>query len=130
MPHVCNQTPCNDYNRYPKGLLVAFALKSISAGDSAEQNGSDELAKDGATGRSEKKTTENDNDNKEKIDDKHVCSDGIDTESHFQKVEEKEHKSTASVYKDDMNVVLREDLKDVFQKFGTVKVLLNWSLFS
>ncbi|XWS72568.1 hypothetical protein CRYUN_Cryun02cG0051000 [Craigia yunnanensis] len=112
----------NIEEKYPKGLLVAFALKSISAGDSAEQNGSDELAKDGATGRSEQNTTENDNDNKEKIDDKHVSlSDGIDTKSHIQKVEEKEHKSTASVYKDDMNVVLREDLKDVFQKFGTVK---------
>ncbi|XWS70340.1 hypothetical protein CRYUN_Cryun03dG0039600 [Craigia yunnanensis] len=111
----------NVEEKYPKGLLVAFTLKSISAGDSAEQNGYDELAKDGATRRSEQKTTENDNDNREKIDDKHVCSDGIDTKSHIQKVEEKEHKSTASIYKDDMNVVLREDLKDVFKKFGTVK---------
>ncbi|XP_022754562.1 la protein 1 isoform X1 [Durio zibethinus] len=90
----------NVEEKYPKGLLVAFTLKSISAGDSQEQNVSDELTKEGATG-SEQKTTENDNDSKEKIDDK--------------------HKSTASVYKDDMNVVLREDLKDVFQKFGTVK---------
>ncbi|XWS17735.1 hypothetical protein CRYUN_Cryun33cG0092800 [Craigia yunnanensis] len=61
---------------------------------------SDELMKDGATGRSEQKTTENDNDNI---------------------VEEVEHKSPADVYKDDMNVILREDLKYVLQKFGTVK---------
>ncbi|XVF48523.1 hypothetical protein PTKIN_Ptkin03bG0197500 [Pterospermum kingtungense] len=102
-------------DKYPKGLLVAFTLKSISAGDSAEKNGSDELAKDGATDRSEQNTAESDNQNQEKVDNK------MDTESHVEKVEEKEHKSTASAYKDDMNVVMREDLKDVFQKFGTVK---------
>ncbi|XVE71058.1 hypothetical protein DITRI_Ditri10aG0119600 [Diplodiscus trichospermus] len=111
----------NVEDKYPKGLLVAFTLKSVSAGDSAEENGSDELVKNGAGGRSKRNTAENENDNKEKIDDKDACNDGIDTESHIQKVEEKERKSTASVYKDDMNVVLREDLKDVFQKFGTVK---------
>ncbi|XP_007012058.2 PREDICTED: la protein 1 [Theobroma cacao] len=126
----------NGGEKYPKGLLVGFTLKSISAGDSAEQNGSDELAKDGpnackievgldsgkATGSSEKKTTENDNDNKEKIEEKHVVwSEGMNTKNPIQKVEEKEDKSTASIYKNDMNVVLREDLKGVFQKFGTVK---------
>ncbi|XVE97547.1 hypothetical protein REPUB_Repub03eG0028700 [Reevesia pubescens] len=104
--------------KYPKGLLVAFTLKSISAGDSAEQNGSDEVVKDGATESSEQKTTENEDDNEEKIDE---SSDGVDTKNPIQKTEEKEHKSTASFYKDDMNVVLREDLKDVFRKFGTVK---------
>lgn len=122
MPHVYNRSPCNVYNRYPKGLLVAFTLKNISAGDSAKQNGSDELVEeDDSTVKSEQKTTECDNENQAKADDKHVSSDGKDTE----KVEEKEHKSTASAYKDDMNVVMREDLKDVFQKFGTVKVLLK-----
>lgn len=36
--------------------------------------------------------------------------------------DEKEEKRTAASFMDDMNVVLREDLKDVFQKYGTVKV--------
>lgn len=35
---------------------------------------------------------------------------------------EKEQRINAADYKDDMNVVLREDLKVVFQQFGTVKV--------
>jgi lupus La protein len=39
--------------------------------------------------------------------------------------DEKEEKRTAASYIDDMNVVLREDLKGVFQKYGTVKVLLT-----
>ncbi|OMO91036.1 Lupus La protein [Corchorus olitorius] len=38
----------NEEEKYPKGLLVAFALKSTSSGDSTEQKGSDEVAKDGA----------------------------------------------------------------------------------
>ncbi|KAH1131720.1 hypothetical protein J1N35_003098 [Gossypium stocksii] len=91
----------NAEEKHPKGVLVAFKLKSASAGDSAEQNGPDE-----------KKTAENETD-KEKVDDKH--------ESPIDKVVEKENKSSISIYKDDMNVVLREDLKDVFKKFGTVK---------
>ncbi|CBI20889.3 unnamed protein product, partial [Vitis vinifera] len=34
---------------------------------------------------------------------------------------EREQKPTAATYKDNMDVVMREDLKSVFQKFGTVK---------
>ncbi|KAK5817388.1 hypothetical protein PVK06_022312 [Gossypium arboreum] len=98
---ITTSNSSNAEEKYPKGLLVAFKLKSASAGDSAEQNGPDE-----------KKTAENEND-KEKVDDKHG--------SPIDKVVEKEHKSSISIYKDDMNVVLREDLKDVFEKFGTVK---------
>lgn len=33
-----------------------------------------------------------------------------------------EDKETAAMYKDNKNVVLREDLKSIFQKFGFVKV--------
>lgn len=35
---------------------------------------------------------------------------------------EKEERLSAAAYKDNMDVVMREDLKSVFQKFGTVKV--------
>jgi lupus La protein len=73
------------------------------------------------------------NDNKEKIDQ----NNGLESEEkETQEIEkssegatemsdEKEEKRTAASFMDDMNVVLREDLKDVFQKYGTVKV---WTL--
>ncbi|PPD95800.1 hypothetical protein GOBAR_DD07189 [Gossypium barbadense] len=110
--------------KYPKGLVVAFALKNISGGDSAEKNGSDEPAKDGATEKNEEKTTENDEGNKDKVDDKQpVSGDETENKSPVQKDEGTEHKNTASVFKDDMNVVLREDLKEAFRKFGTVKYI-------
>ncbi|KHG17682.1 La [Gossypium arboreum] len=112
----------NSEDKYPKGLVVAFALKNISGGDAAEKNGSDEPAKDVATEKNEEKTAENDEDNKDKVDDKQpVLGDETENKSSVQKDEGTEHKNTASVFKDDMNVVLREDLKEAFQKFGTVK---------
>lgn len=40
----------------------------------------------------------------------------------IQKDAEKAEKPTEAAYRDNMDVVLREDLKSVFQKFGTVKV--------
>lgn len=55
------------------------------------------------------------------------------SEDPIEKDEKKEKPNPAVAYKDDMNVVLREDLKAVFEKFGTVKVigwfpllLLSW----
>ncbi|KAK8314535.1 hypothetical protein V6Z12_D01G178400 [Gossypium hirsutum] len=114
----------NAEDKYPKGLVVAFALKNISGGDSAEKNGSDEPAKDSATEKNVEKTIENDEDNKDKVDDKQpVSGDETENKSPVQKDEGTEHKNTASVFKDDMNVVLREDLKEAFQKFGTVKYI-------
>ncbi|MBA0878595.1 hypothetical protein Goshw_022018 [Gossypium schwendimanii] len=114
----------NAEDKYPKGLVVAFALKNISGGDSAEKNGSDEPARDGTTEKNEEKTTENDEDNKDKVDDKQpVSGDETENKSPVQKDEGTEHKNTASVFKDDMNVVLREDLKEAFKKFGTVKYI-------
>ena len=47
---------------------------------------------------------------------------GNETESE-EKGQETDEKFSAASYKDNMNVVLREDLKGVFEKFGTVKVL-------
>ncbi|KAK8496149.1 hypothetical protein V6N13_098129 [Hibiscus sabdariffa] len=85
----------NAEDNYPKGLLVAFSLKKISAVDSAEPNGSDELAKEVGTENS--------------------------TKTPIPKDEDTERKSTATAFKDDFNVVIREDLKEAFKKFGTVK---------
>lgn len=38
-----------------------------------------------------------------------------------------EGKTNIAAYKDNKDVVLREDLKSIFQKFGTVKVTINFT---
>ena len=142
---------------YPKGLIVAFKLKSKSNGGSTEQNDTNDAAngvktvskEDGGLDSSEnankeietmvtddvskgEKTTgeNNEKDDKENIDENNglgsVEKETEDVEESpegpIEMGDEKEDKSAATVYKDDMNVVLREDLKDLFQKYGTVKV--------
>uniref|UniRef100_A0A5B7BC87 Putative la protein 1 n=1 Tax=Davidia involucrata TaxID=16924 RepID=A0A5B7BC87_DAVIN len=146
---------------YPKGLIVAFTLKSILAGGSAEQIGSHEpandnvdvLKTDGGPESTENVTEEvehkvsddikddeenpeeNIKESKEKVDEKTgLESEGKEPEdgersldSPIQKDENKaeveEEKSTIALYKDNEDVVLREDLKIIFQKFGTVKFI-------
>lgn len=148
---------CDD--SYPKGLIVAFSLKSMADDvDSVKRNGNHEPANDIISGRTDgdldpsvnaiketEQVPENVNkDNKseeipgengdkedgEKLAEKNeLKSEGKETEDGEKpsdgptvEGEENEGKSTAVMYKDNMNVVLREDLKGVFQKFGTVKV--------
>ncbi|CAK9165144.1 unnamed protein product [Ilex paraguariensis] len=138
---------------YPKGLIVAFKLKRISAEGSAEQNDCDDV--DGCKSDGEPDSTanvtqeteqnvsedvkddeenhaENTEDSEAKGDEK--CS--LETEGKETEDQEKsfdspiqkddhaagEEKSAAASYKDNEDIVLREDLKVVFQKFGTVKV--------
>lgn len=138
---------------YPKGLIVAFTLKSKSNRGSTEKIDTNDTANDVKTisktdgeldsseivntetekmvaddvSKDEKTPGENiEKDDKENVDE----NNGLGSEEKETKdVEEspeaggdKEEKSSASFYKDDMNVVLREDLKVIFQKFGTVKV--------
>ncbi|GLT25433.1 hypothetical protein SLA2020_005620 [Shorea laevis] len=113
----------NGESNYPKGLLVAFTLKSVSAGDSSDQNRSDKSSKDDATEGNEQKLLENDND-KEKNEGVELDTKDGDksSDSPTEKDEDMEEKPV-SAFKNDMNVVMREDLKDVFQKFGTVKFI-------
>ncbi|KAF3446443.1 hypothetical protein FNV43_RR11622 [Rhamnella rubrinervis] len=150
----------NTEANYPKGLIVAFSLKSM--GDdvgSAKRNGTHEPASDSTNGRTDGDLDSSDNaieeteqvpenvnkDNKseeipgenvdkedgEKLDEKNgLKSEGRGTEDGEKpsegptvEPEENEEKSSAVIYKDNMNVVLREDLKGVFQKFGTVKFI-------
>ncbi|PON76512.1 Lupus La protein [Parasponia andersonii] len=135
----------NSEANYPKGLIVAFALKRISGDASAEQNGTNGPANDGTnacrTGGNdateETVLTEDVNtDNQvEKIPEENADNKN-DLESNEKKTkegekasvdpvaesEENEEKSNAAAtYKDNMDVILREDLKGVFGKFGTVK---------
>ncbi|KAM3687761.1 hypothetical protein ACB098_10G101500 [Castanea mollissima] len=139
---------------YPKGLIVAFTLKSKSNRGSTEKNDTNETANDVKTisktdgeldssenvntetekmvaddvSKDEKTPGENiEKDDKENVDENNgLGSEEKETEDVEESPEaggDKEGKSSASVYKDDMNVVLREDLKVIFQKFGTVKFI-------
>ena len=126
---------------YPKGLIVAFALKR--AGGSKEQNCTREPTNDNAdVGKTDKdidsKETE-DKDSENINTDEENSGEKIEKESEEKESEDKEkssegcdlkgegntsdeQKPVAATYKDNMDVVMREDLKSVFQKFGTVKV--------
>ncbi|KAF2304469.1 hypothetical protein GH714_031860 [Hevea brasiliensis] len=141
---------------YPKGLIVAFTLKGLSAGDSVEGDGAQEPVSvdskvckaDGGLKSSENDAQENEQKESENVSDdkennemnveegkEEKANEEIGSESKEIQVEEgeksaedptgkdkeKEGKSKADAYRDDMNVVLREDLKAVFGKFGTVK---------
>lgn len=128
---------------YPKGVIVAFALKSIAV---KEANGDHELSNNPAESvarGSEHEMAENvnndggnldenvENGSEEKVGEKtSLESEGKESEDEekasdisIQKDAEKAEKPTEAAYRDNMDVVLREDLKSVFQKFGTVKYI-------
>ncbi|CAL5359122.1 unnamed protein product [Camellia sinensis] len=142
---------------YPKGLIVAFTLKSMSVGGSAVQSDGHELANENvdvcktdgeldsmlnATVETEEKVPEDvkgdgekpkddiEKESKQKVDEKTSLEseqkETEDEENLDSPIEKDEDKTTgernrAAVYKDNKDVVLREDLKAVFQKYGTVK---------
>ncbi|KAL0394059.1 UNVERIFIED_CONTAM: La protein 1 [Sesamum latifolium] len=137
---------------YPKGLIVAFKLKSISAEDSTTQNGNHESVSDDAdvikkdgeqdktqvnseeTGQDVADTTTNNVENAGKDEEEEAAKTGAETESQEPEDAEKspdnqddqgsgEGKTNIASYKDNKDVVLREDLKSIFQKFGTVKFI-------
>ncbi|KAL3500527.1 hypothetical protein ACH5RR_039620 [Cinchona calisaya] len=126
---------------YPRGLIVAFKLKKISAEDATEHNGNHESAAvDVNTSKSEEtqvdtvQTAEardeqvNTDENVEGVEEKDEetelrTSDDVDKSGSAKKNERdsSKEKSTIASYMDNKDVVLREDLKSVFGKFGTVK---------
>ncbi|XP_011081824.1 la protein 1 [Sesamum indicum] len=140
---------------YPKGLIVAFKLKSISAEDSTTQNGNHESVSDDAvvskkdgeqdkpqvnseeTGQDVRDMTTNHVENVGKDEEKEAAKTGAETEAQEPEDAEKspdnqddnedqrsgEGKTNIASYKDNKDVVLREDLKSIFQKFGTVKFI-------
>ncbi|XP_074329734.1 la protein 1-like isoform X1 [Apium graveolens] len=142
----------NEGNSYPKGLIVAFTLKSKSADDSAVKNGSEDppsdsvdISKVEAEPNSGEQTVEISEDaivkeesQKENVDIK--TEDKVEDEPTMESDQAEDEKesldipipkeeakavaegnSTAIMYKDNKNVVLREDLKKVFKRFGSVK---------
>lgn len=91
---------------YPKGLIVAFKLKSTTSEDPSVEKGNEvKLETEGKPDSMELGTE----DKKES------------SPENEEKTETK--KLSADMYKDNKDVVLREDLKSVFQKFGTVKYI-------
>lgn len=133
----------NSEPNYPKGLIVAIKLKKISEEGSTEQNGDHAPAADNvevpAAAEAQAKTEDDkeqaeakeskDEENGDKGDDsaeKEVQESeaaGKSEESPMEKDDEatKQEKPKVSECMDNKDVVLREDLKAVFQKFGNVK---------
>ncbi|XP_050364471.1 la protein 1 [Argentina anserina] len=117
----------NQEDDYPKGLIVAFTLKSSSDKDSAEKNGFPEETKkemgDINTENAEKDNKEN-VDEKSSLDEEEKKTEDDEKPVEGGKAGEKEEKLNAvETYKDNMDVVMREDLKILFGKFGTVKYI-------
>uniref|UniRef100_A0A7N0U9C1 La protein 1 n=1 Tax=Kalanchoe fedtschenkoi TaxID=63787 RepID=A0A7N0U9C1_KALFE len=140
-------------DNYPKGLIVAFSLKKhISVEKSSEPDNKVDSAADGVSGDAEKKDGEIDGsaemnvdsksegtgeekngaENEGSAEDKDNSSNNEEKcEGEEKKGEEKtegeeqksEEKPKAADYVKNMDVVMREDLKKVFQKYGTVKFI-------
>ncbi|XP_042003567.1 la protein 1-like [Salvia splendens] len=127
---------------YPKGLIVAFALKSLSAEDSTKQNDNhtelsenlDVSMKDGEQDNEETKkeipeAVEDTKNHVEKDEEKEGDANAADTEAQQCEGDEKsadipkEERLTLAACKDNKNLVSREDLKSIFQKYGTIKFI-------
>ncbi|MQL81223.1 hypothetical protein Taro_013676 [Colocasia esculenta] len=132
---------------YPKGLIIAFKLKRISAKGPTEQSVPDMKTDNGEVsdsavttkGESEQETSEAVDENKEKsLEDVQADTKGAsenlsgsseknDAEDTIQEGDEKSTKEPATVggqnssSANDKDVVTREDLKEVFRRFGNVK---------
>ncbi|XP_038886452.1 la protein 1 [Benincasa hispida] len=174
-----NRNNSSPESSYPKGLIVAFTLKSMSSVSSAEENGSHGVdaadntvssaeengshGVDAAADNTECKTDEanNDSENDSEKSDKIVLTIRVEEanmskdeeimksaddkngeaeekndsgneerpeveqckDDPIDEHEEAEEKPPAAKSKNNMNVVSREDLKAVFQKFGSVKFI-------
>ncbi|VAH33760.1 unnamed protein product [Triticum turgidum subsp. durum] len=114
-----------EIKRYPKGLILSFKLKRILADGDTEQNGgdkvdnSDDAKKEGASDSSEEsgkaseeKAPENTDAKEEKSADAEELK-GSDAQS--------VKKDDKSLSENDKEPVSREDFKEYFAKFGTVR---------
>ena len=111
--------------RYPKGLILSFKLKRILADGDTEQNGGDKVdnsdKKEGAPDSveepgkaTEEKAPENTDAKEEKSADAEELK-GSDAQS--------VKKDDKSLSENDKEPVSREDFKEYFAKFGTVRVI-------
>ncbi|XP_010437867.1 PREDICTED: la protein 1 [Camelina sativa] len=98
---------------YPKGLIISFTLKRSAEEGTTEQKSSEEPT-DKIKVENESKPADTPDADKENTDE--VQAQGAEDED-----DEKEEKGALATHKDNKEVVLREDLKAVFGKFGDVK---------
>ncbi|TKY58281.1 La protein 1 [Spatholobus suberectus] len=126
-----HQNNKNTEANYPKGLLIAFKLKSISDEGPLEQNNTDQQANDSNVSKTDQQNhseiaaKESDQNISENIDndkENYGVSEGKETEAE-EKIKETDGKNSAVAEKDSKGVVSREDLRGVFEKFGTVKYI-------
>ncbi|KAJ1271728.1 hypothetical protein BS78_06G148400 [Paspalum vaginatum] len=114
---------------YPKGLILAFKLKKIPADGDTEQNGeckgdgTDVAKSEGASDTTEKSSVGNEEITKNKGDASEEQSDGVEglkavASGETPQSVDKEEKSPSD---SDQDTISREDLKEEFTKFGTVR---------
>ncbi|KDP34210.1 hypothetical protein JCGZ_07781 [Jatropha curcas] len=146
-----NKNNSNAEAAYPKGLIVAFTLKGLSAGGSvghdqepvnveADVNKEDGLPSVENADQENKEVSENVSGDKENDEmniegneeeaDKEIGSESKErqleegeksSEDSAGKDKEQKERPKADAFRDDKNVVLREDIKGVLGKFGTIK---------
>lgn len=129
---------------YPKGLIVAFTLKSLFAEDSTKQNGTDKQMsdnidvskKDGDLDKTQadtqetvKEVSDDVKDTTEKCEEKdrdteaEGANKSVDITSEKKEHQSGEGRRNIADCMNNKDIVLREDLKSVFQEFGTVKFI-------
>ncbi|PWA74867.1 hypothetical protein CTI12_AA248270 [Artemisia annua] len=113
---LANRKNGSQEEEYPKGLIVAFKLKSTSAENDNQVKSGD------AKPDSMELETETEKESEPKADAK-ASSEADEAEEDNKKNNTETKKTSADMYKDNKDVVLREDLKSIFQKFGTVKYI-------
>ncbi|KAL4579481.1 hypothetical protein LXL04_015629 [Taraxacum kok-saghyz] len=110
---IQNRKNGSQEEEYPKGLIVAFKLKSLTCEDSKAEK-TEEKPESMELVTEAKVELKSGSENEESEDKK---------ESSESEEKPEAKKMSADMYKGNKDVVLREDLKSVFQKFGTVKYI-------
>ncbi|KAI3906671.1 hypothetical protein MKW92_013814 [Papaver armeniacum] len=117
---------------YPKGLVISFKLKHKSGEHTADQNGSQEAAngngdacekgkEDNVTDKGTNQCEEKSSENVEKEEGEGKGAENV-SEGTKDNASDRE-KLSAAFNKDNKDVVLREDIKNLLQQFGTVRFI-------
>ncbi|XP_026452976.1 la protein 1-like [Papaver somniferum] len=117
---------------YPKGLVISFKLKHKSGEHTADKNGSHEAAngngdacekgkEDNVTDKGTNQGEEKSSENVEKEEGKGKGAENV-SEGTKENASDRE-KLSAAFNKDNKDVVLREDIKNLLQQFGTVRFI-------
>nr|XP_010943758.1 la protein 1 [Elaeis guineensis] len=134
--NVCSNKNASN-GSYPKGLIIAFKLKSMQDDESTEQKGADKVARtaEGCETEEVPNSTGSVNEDDERkmletVKNNEDKSSDDASENRVQESEEVASDATAQESKDGgtnfssgKTIVTREDLKQVFRKFGTVKFI-------